>query len=280
MNTINIIIYIYFLINIVVVTSLYLNKIQQDTITNLIKENKLSLGEREKINTILFEAYQDCAHKRAVYFKYIHRYKCRNIAVADLKSASEVGLMKATIDYNGNSSFFYYSSLHIKNELLNLLTNHNAFSPISKTTLRKGFSSTKKKFNITDYYLLQNKLNVVYESIKSPKFLQLVTSSQSNPLENIIEEEERDRIWQNVLSLIEKPLMKKIFILRYDKDYKKIRTTEEISKLLNYSKGHIINNLSKIKVLLKDNLINMTDSMVTDSMVTDSVVSDDMMIDR
>ena len=188
--------------------------------------------------------------------------------------------MKATIDYNGNSSFYYYSSLHIKNELLNLLTNHNAFSPISKTRLRNGFSSTKKNFNITDYYLLQNKLNVVYESIKSPKFLDIVTSHQSTHVENIIQEEERERIWQNILSLIENPLMKKIFLLKYDKDYKKIRTSEEISKLLNYSKGHIINNVSKIKLLLKDNLINITDTMVTDTMVTDTMVTDNMVTDN
>ena len=253
-----IVLYMFLLFNFVTVNTLYLNKIQQTTITNLIKNNRLSFPEREKINNVLFEAYKECSHKRACYFKYIHRYKCRNINIDDLKSAAEFGLMKAALNYNGNSSFYFYSSLHIKNELLTALTNHNAgVSPIAKTTLRKGFSNSKKTFNLGEYYSLQNKLNVIYESIKSPEFLNSISRSNYKSLENIIQAEENERIWNEVLSILSvNPLRENIFLLKYNKEFQKIRTDKEISKIVGYSEGYVTRNVKKIKDILSSNFNN------------------------
>jgi len=259
MTTICIALYMFLLFNFALVSTLYLNKIQQTLITNLIKENRLSFPEREKINNILFEAYKECSHKRACYFKYIHRYKCRNINIDDLKSAAEFGLMKAALNYNGNSSFYFYSSLHIKNELLTALTNHNAcVSPIAKTTLRKGFSSTYKNFTLSKYYSLQNKLNVIYESITSPEFLSVISETNNHKyLENIIQEEEHERVWNEVIALVSvNPLMKNIFLLKYSKEFKKIRTDKEISKIVGYSSGHVTRNVKKIRDILSSNFNN------------------------
>jgi RNA polymerase sigma factor (sigma-70 family) len=258
MITINIIFTIFLLFNFVTVNTLYLNKIQETVITNLIKENRLSFPEREKINNVLFEAYKDSSHRRACFFKHIHRYKCRNIEINDLKSAAEFGLMKAALNYNGNSSFYFYSSLHIKNELLNALTNHNTIAPISKTTLRKGFSSTYKNFTLSKYYSLQNKLNVIYESITSPEFLSVISETNNHKyLENIIQEEEHERVWNEVIALVSvNPLMKKIFLLKYSKEFQKIRTDKEIAKILGYSSGHVTRNVKKIKDILYNNFNN------------------------
>jgi len=244
-----------FLLCIFSVNTLYLNKIQQKTIKTLIQNNKLTLREREKVNNVLFEAYKDCAHKKASYFKHIHKYKCRNIHINDLKSAAEFGLMKASIYYNGNSSFYYYSSLHIKNELLTTLTNHNTIVPISKTTLRKGFSQKNPKFSIDKYYSLQNKLNIIYESIKSPEFLNTSSTNNNNVLENIIQEEEKERLWNNILSFISlnsNSLIKKIFLLKYDKDFIEIKSTKEISEILGYSQGHIRVKLIQLKQMIRN----------------------------
>jgi DNA-directed RNA polymerase specialized sigma subunit len=125
MQTIYIILTFFFIHSVSLINGIYLNKLQQTQIVNLVKSNQLSFVQREKINTILFEAYKTFAHERASYFKFIHKYKCRNIHINDLKLASEFGLMKAAHNYNGNSSFYYYSSLHIKNELLNSLNSLN-----------------------------------------------------------------------------------------------------------------------------------------------------------
>jgi RNA polymerase sigma factor (sigma-70 family) len=257
MVTIYIIFYTFLLFTILQVNTLYLNNIQQQTIKTLILNNKLSLIEREKINNVLFEAYKECAHKKAYYFKYIHKYKCRNIHINDLKSAAEFGLMKASKHYNGNSSFYYYSSLHIKNELLTALTNYNSVAPISKTTLRKGFSGKNPKFSLDKYYSLQNKLNIIYESIKSPEFLSMISMNSVNVLENIVQEEEKENLWNNVLLFISSnstsnSLMKEIFVLKYNKEFKKIRSDKEISQIIGLSKGNIQMKLTKIKQLLRD----------------------------
>jgi RNA polymerase sigma factor (sigma-70 family) len=257
MITIYIIFYTFLLFTILQVNTLYLNKIQQQTIKTLILNNKLSLIEREKINSVLFQAYKECAHKKASYFKYIHKYKCRNIHINDLKSAAEFGLMKASKHYNGNSSFYYYSSLHIKNELLTALTNYNSIASISKTTLRKGFSDKNPKFSLDKYYSLQNKLNVVYESIKLPEFLNTISVNNVNILENILQEEEKENIWNDVLLFISSnsrssSLMKEILVLKYNKEFKKIRSDKEISQIIGFSKGNIQMKLKKIKQLLRD----------------------------
>lgn len=258
MLTIQIIFYIFLLFNVSVINTLYLNKMQQTTIIDLIKNNKLSIIEREKINTILFEAYKNCAHKKAAFFKHLHKYKCRNININDLISASEVGLMKATIDYNGNSSFYYYSSLHIKNELLNTLTQHNSISGIPKTTLRNGFSQKIPKFSLNKYYLLQNKLNVIYESINNPLFLNIISMDRNNVLENIIQQEQHEQLWNDVLSNIPTLLMREIFKLKYDKEFKTIRSTKEISEITGYSQGYIGLNIKKIKQRLRCQISNVT----------------------
>lgn len=258
MLTIQIIFYIFLLFNVSVINTLYLNKMQQTTIIDLIKNNKLSIIEREKINTILFEAYKNCAHKKAAFFKHLHKYKCRNININDLISASEVGLMKATIDYNGNSSFYYYSSLHIKNELLNTLTQHNSISGIPKTTLRNGFSQKNPKFSLNKYYLLQNKLNVIYESINNPLFLNIISMDRNNVLENIIQQEQHEQLWNDVLSNIPTLLMREIFKLKYDKEFKTIRSTKEISEITGYSQGYIGLNIKKIKQRLRCQISNVT----------------------
>ena len=95
---------------------------QINQIRKWIYNNQLSLEQRQKINNVLIESHYSLAHKQAFIFKNKHKYKCRNIQINDLKSASELGLIKASQKYNGNSSFYYYSCLHIHYELLNLLS--------------------------------------------------------------------------------------------------------------------------------------------------------------
>lgn len=166
--------------------------------------------------------------------------------------------MKATIDYNGNSSFYYYSSLHIKNELLNTLTQHNSISGIPKTTLRNGFSQKNPKFSLNKYYLLQNKLNVIYESINNPLFLNIISMDRNNVLENIIQQEQHEQLWNDVLSNIPTLLMREIFKLKYDKEFKTIRSTKEISEITGYSQGYIGLNIKKIKQRLRCQISNVT----------------------
>jgi DNA-directed RNA polymerase sigma subunit (sigma70/sigma32) len=104
------------------VKSLHLNNYQINLINNLIQNPLLQTKEREKINIILYKAYEKWAIKKAVDFKTFHKYNCRNIKTEELILASKMGLFKSIKKYNGKFNLINYASLYVKSELLNILT--------------------------------------------------------------------------------------------------------------------------------------------------------------
>ena len=87
------IICILVLINLV--KSLHLNNYQINLINNLIQNPLLQNREREKLNLILYKAYEKWAIKKAIDFKTLHKYKCRNIKKEELILSSKMGLFKS-----------------------------------------------------------------------------------------------------------------------------------------------------------------------------------------
>ena len=63
----------------------------------------------------------------------------------------------------------------------------------------------------------------------------------------LIKKEEQNEKIANVWNLVNnlKPLSKKIFYLRYDRNFNSIRSNKEIAKLLGYTPSHIQNVLKK-----------------------------------
>jgi hypothetical protein len=216
-----------------------LNTGQMNQIQKWISSNQLDSEQRYRINNILVKAYHNHAHRQAYKFKYKHKYKCRNLHINDLKSVSEIALIKASQKYNGKSSFYFYSGLHIHYELLNALTNHNKISQISVKKLKNGFSNTRQNFNTATFYHLQNKLNVIYESPLSNQFINMYKHTDDD-----------NQLWYSVYSSIDEPLMKKIFLLKYDMDFKKIRTDKQISNIIGYSVGYIRFKLRHMKKMI------------------------------
>jgi len=214
-----------------------LNTGQMNQIRNWISNDQLNGEQRYRINNILVKAYHNYAHRRAVDFKY--KYKCHNMHINDLKSVSEMALIKASQKYNGKSSFYYYSGLHIHYEMLNALTNHNKISQISRKNLRNGFSKTRQNFDASTFHDLQNKLNIIYESPTSKQFINMYKHTDSD-----------NQLWYGVYSTISNPLMKKIFLLKYDMDFKKIRTDEQISNIIGYSVGYTRLKLRNMKKMI------------------------------
>lgn len=221
-----------------------LNTQQMNQIRSWISNKQLNTEQRFRVNNVLITYYQKRAHKQAILFKKNHKYKCRNISLNDLKSASEIGLIKASEKYNGKSSFYYYSGLHIHYELLKVLTNHNKISQISQKNLRNGFSQTNPKFNVSTFHNLQNKLNILYYS------------PISNQFSRIYKYKEQDKqLWFNVFSILPTPLMKKIFLLKYDVDFKKIRNDKQISEIVGRPIGNIRLTLKIMKKIIYAKII-------------------------
>jgi hypothetical protein len=59
-----------------------------------------------------------------------------------------------------------------------------------------------------------------------------------------------NQLWYSVYSTINNPLMKKIFLLKYDMDFKKIRTDEQISNIIGYSVGYVRLNIRNMKKMI------------------------------
>ena len=95
------IIYILLLLNIIfVIESLHLTNTQIVMINNLIQNPDLKSQEREKINYILYKAYEKFAIKKALDFKILHKFKCTDIKKDELILVSKIGLFKSIKKYN------------------------------------------------------------------------------------------------------------------------------------------------------------------------------------
>lgn len=224
--------------------SLHLSSHQMNIITNLIKNEILDVYQRSKIDTILYNAYEKWAVKKAKDFKKFHKYKCRNIDVNDLVLSSKFGLLKSIKKYNGKSHFLYFSDIYVKSELLKTLTEYHTFSGLPK------YLRTKSKKEFSENQLIAYKENLKPNFVSySNKWVFDMYSYEENPLDKLIHEyqinEIKNKIWEKVSKLTF--IKKTIFSLRYDYDFQVLRTYKNISKIMNLSeetiRTHVVNTI-------------------------------------
>jgi len=217
--------------------SLHLTSIQVNMINNLIRSNTLNKEQRSVLNKLMYTFYEKWAIKKAINFKYLHRFKCKNIAIEDLILSSKFGLYKAAENYNANSSFPYYSEMHIKNELLKTLTKHYSFSRVPRELRRKN------KMNFTSHQI-ENYRNLLHPQLISYseqwKFDELSKNTE-DVVHNFIKKEEKNEKIKNIWNIVNnfEPLSKKIFYLRYDGNLTIIRSNKEVAKLLGYTPHYV-----------------------------------------
>jgi RNA polymerase sigma factor (sigma-70 family) len=209
-------------------------------IVNLIKKKGLNFEQREKINYILYNAYEKWAIKKAYDFKNLHKYKCKNINTQELVLYSKFGLFKSIKNYNGNSSFLFYSEFYVRRELLNVITNHFSLSIIPKSV------RIKSKQNLSDYEYSQykNKLEpMLINYVNNDAFDKSHNSKQEDILDKIHSYETNMQIWESINKL--DSFSKRIIYLKYDKDFNKIRSNKIIGELMCCSEENIRKNLQE-----------------------------------
>jgi DNA-directed RNA polymerase specialized sigma subunit len=224
------------------------NQINQ--VNNLIKSNKLSLVERSKINKIMYVCYEKWAIKKAIDFKNFHKYKCKNIDTSELILSSKFGLFKSIEKYNGKSPFIYFSEFYIKGELLRTLTNSLTLSSIDKKIRIKNKSNLSQD-ELTKYKQNLKPLLVSYN--ENWKFDKMYKPDQDNILNSVIKKEEKGEknihIWSKVNKL--NSFSKRVFHLKFDEEFNKIRSNKHISILMCCSEENIrINLLDSLKIIL------------------------------
>lgn len=215
-------------------------------IVNLIKNPSLDINKRNYINKILFYSYEKWAIKKAIEFKKFHYYKCKNIILDDLIVASKVGLYKSIKKYNGNTTFIFFSYFYIKGELLKTLTDYFSINNIPKQIRKKN----KSNYTNSELKKYKKKLNPILVSYSNYWQFDKYQNNNNINFDNLI------KIWQLINNF--DPFCKRIFYLKYDFEFNKIRSNKKISELLCCSEENIRINLKKYKNNsdIKTNLIN------------------------
>jgi len=233
---------IYILLFINLVKSLHLNNYQINLINNLIQNPMLQSKEREKVNLILYKAYEKWAIKKAIDFKTLHSYKCRNIKKDELILSSKVGLFKSIKKYNGKFDLINYSSIYVNSELLKTLTETYSLSILPKSYRKKSKANISIEDSIKYKNLLDIDLSCQYANWK----LNLMFSNNEDILGKIIKKNEEEENYKNILKSLS-PFSKRILYLKYNFEDNLILSNKHISNLMCCSEETIRKQIEEIK---------------------------------
>jgi len=227
---------------------LHLTNNQINLVNNLIKSNKLSTIQRSKINKIMYISYEKWAIKKAIDFKKFHKNKCKNVDISELILSSKFGLFRSIQNYNGNTLFTYFSEFYIKGELLKTLTNSYALSSIDKKIRIKSKTNFSSEELISYNENLKPNLVGYDESWKFDKI-----TKNNDILSDFLKTEEKNNkimdMWKKINKL--DAFSKRIFYLKYDYEFNKIRSNKHISILMCCSEETIRKKLlESLKTIL------------------------------
>ena len=224
--------------------SLYLNNYQFKLINNLVQNPLLKNKERDQINIILYKAYEKFAIKKAIEFKNLHKYKCRNIKIEELFFSSKMGLFKSIKKYNGKYQFINYSTIYINSELYKLLTEKYSLSILPKSYRSKSKSALSITELIKYKRLLNTKLSCQYETWQLDT---IFVNNQDINEENKIngKNEEKYDLKETIHNL--RPFSKRVLQLKYNLNDNVIISNKKIAKLMGCSEETIRKELLRIK---------------------------------
>jgi hypothetical protein len=230
------------------VKSFYLNNYQLNMINKLIQNNNLASNEREKINIILFKAYENFSIKKAIDFKNKHKFKCKDIKNDELFLSSKIGLFKAITNYNGKYNLVNYSIIHINSELIKLITDKYSLSILPKSYRIKSKSNLSKNELYNYKQLLNTKLSCLYENWQ----LDSIFVHDEEILNKIIMKNEYT---DKLIFLFSKltPSLRRILYLKYFFNENKVMSNKKISILMCCSEESIRKKIELIKSISVNN---------------------------
>jgi RNA polymerase sigma factor (sigma-70 family) len=225
------------------VTSVFLSKIAQQRIKHIIQHPGTTPEMRETIDSILFSSYKDLATKKALQFKYSHKYICKNIRTDDLFSCAYFGLYKGIKRFNGNSTFVKYVDLYMTHELQKCISKSIPINALPKTYFKKKKSAQeyKKLYNVYlnpihigfDHHFMENTLyNHVYSNGNRWIGIEDQLISQK-------------KIWEKINDLPE--FQAKIMHCKYAVCFETLLTNREIAEIMNCSAQTIRVNLNHVR---------------------------------
>ena len=228
---------IIFVVYIISLSGYHLSPVKHKIINKLIRSNNISTSTRNKLNKLLYLGYEKWALKNAYNFKKRHVYKCLRIPTQELIQYARCGLYKSILNYNGNSNFTNYAEIYVNSELKKALTDSYSLSILPKSiriATKKNLTEIEKE-QYKNLLTVETRSNVVY----------LYNNKQETPVDVYDKYKKYGEIWNKINEL--DPFIKRCMYLKYDYDFKEIRSSKQVAELMCCSEETIRTQLIKIQ---------------------------------
>ena len=243
-------------------------------IKNILKHKDTSPFMKKKVQHILYAKYEKMAYWKAYQFKKFHLHKCRDISLVELSLYSKMGLHKAIAKYNPEYPFSSYLNNYINWELFKGLTE---LYPICSVSKRERIE--KKKISIimplpSDSPKSDNKelelerfensiitekkalfmKKMMYQKLLNTKFIgnddwlidKNLNHNENAVLDSIVDNETYEEVWDKINHSLT-PFQKRIFNLKYDFYFNKIRSNRKVAEFMDCSEEYVRINLSTFR---------------------------------
>lgn len=201
----------------VLIETLHLSPQELYYTRGLLMNPALTVPQRQSLQNLLYVTHEKWAVKKAVEFKKLHFYKCRDITTEELVLTSKFGLLKSSQNYKGYIPFNRYSEMYVKSELLRMLSIRLAATSSIPMRTRMKSRNTRAKQNITT---VVEKFDRMFQ----------VKSDIPSPAEKYKANEFCTSIWQFVDTL--DAFTKRVIWLKYDYEFNVKQSNKKIAVLM------------------------------------------------
>ena len=204
------------------VSSIHLSPVQMQDVRSLLGNPALTSTQRGSLQNLLYVTHEKWAIKKAMEFKELHRFKCRDITTRELALSSKIGLLKSSRIYDGRSHFVRFSEIFVKSELLRTMSSRlSVTSCISMKDRLKSKQPTQSKS--TEYTNMHTNTNNKYRAMSSMEWV-------PSPMETFQTTELYEAPWTYVDSL--DAFTKHVVWLKYDSEFQIQRSNKQIAELM------------------------------------------------
>jgi len=180
--------------------------------------------QRGSLQNLLYVTHEKWAIKKAMEFKQLHQFKCRDISTRELALSSKIGLLKSSRIYDGRSHFVRFSDIFVKSELLRTMTSRlSVTSCISVKDRMKSKQPTPSKS--TEYANTHTNTHT-NGNARVMSSMEWVPS----PTETFQTTELYEMPWKYIDSL--DAFTKHVIWLKYDGEFQIQRSNKQIAELM------------------------------------------------
>lgn len=229
------------------VSSIHLSSVQMQDVRSLLGNPELTQIQRGSLQNLLYVTHEKWAIKKAMEFKELHRFKCRDITTRELALSSKIGLLKSSRIYDGRSHFVRFSDIFVKSELLRTMSSR--LSVTSCISMKDRLKSKQPTHPQTAEYTNMHTNTNTNGNARVMSSMEWVPS----PMETFQTTELYEAPWTYVDSL--DAFTKHVFWLKYDSEFQIQRSNKQIAELMCCSEETVRKAINRFSDGLKQGVL-------------------------